>query len=337
MIIGVDIGGTKIAVAGFVADSGGAGGGAGDLGVADVAGGAGRPVAPDSARMRMVTDVRTAATPSAAHGATVVQVVTDLIAGMCDAAELTAVGVGTAGVVGADGDISSATDAIAGWAGFPLRAALVDAVRGNGGAGTCVTVVNDVHAAAVAEAQIGAGSGCDSILMAAVGTGIGGAVVFADGLCPGVTGTAGSLGHMEVGMPESLAARRCPCGGSGHVEAVASGPALEQTYLERTGSRANLREIDGFARTGDAAAAAVISEGARFLGRALASANALLDVDMIVIGGGVAEIGERYLADVEASYRAAAMPGPSRVRIEPAQLRVNATLTGAAILAHALS
>lgn len=308
MIIGVDIGGTKIAVAGFVAD--------------------------DSARLRMSTDVRTAATPSAAGGVAVVRVVSELIAGLSDASQITAIGVGTAGVVGSDGTISSATDAIAGWVGFPLRAALADAVTGSSGVDIRVAVVNDVHAAAVAEARVGAAAGRDGILMVAVGTGIGGAVVFADGLRRGATGTAGSLGHVEVAMPDSLAARRCPCGGHAHVEAVASGPAMEQTYLERTGVRASLREIDALAQSGDAVAALVIEEGARFLGRALASANALLDVDTIVIGGGVAEIGARYLAAVEASYRAAAMPGPSRARIVPAGLAVNATLTGAAILAR---
>lgn len=115
------------------------------------------------------------------------------------------------------------------------------------------------------------------------------------------------------------------------MEAAASGPAMEQTYFEQTGVHADLREIDRAAIAGDVAAARVISEGARLLGRALASANALLDVERIVIGGGVAEIGKRYLADVEVGYREAAMPGPLRARIVAAELRVNATLTGAAI------
>ncbi|MCS3844648.1 ROK family protein [Microbacterium sp. AK031] len=322
MIIGVDVGGTKIAVAGFV--EGSAGGSAGSAGRG-------------SARLRMVTDVRTVPTPADAGGPAVVRVVADVIAGLCDGAELTAVGIGTAGVVGADGGIFSATDAIAGWAGFPLPTAMADALAGIGADGIRVAVVNDVHAAAVAEAQIGAGAGSDSILMAAVGTGIGGAVVFADGLHRGATGTAGSLGHAEVVMPDSLAARQCPCGGHGHVEAAASGPAMEQTYLEKSGVRAGLREIDALAQRGDAMAIEVIDDGARFLGRVLASANALLDVDTIVIGGGVAEIGSRYLGAVESSYRTSALPGPSRARIVPAELAVDATLTGAAILAHALS
>lgn len=300
MIVGVDIGGTKIAAAGF--DSIGDG------------------------RLRMITDVRTAPTPAIAGGPAIVNAVAELAAGLCGGSEIAALGVGTAGVVGTGGGITSATDAISGWAGFPLRTALADAV------GAEVAVLNDVHAAAVAEAAVGAAAAADSMLMVAIGTGIGGAVVFSeDGLRRGATGTAGSLGHMDAAMREALAARPCPCGARGHVEAAASGPALEQTYFEETGVRVSLREIAGLGRDGDEVAAAVISEGGYLLGRVLASANALLDVDMIVIGGGVAEIGERYLEDVEASYRAAALPGPSRARIVAAQFRVNATLTGAAI------
>lgn len=299
MIVGVDIGGTKIAAAGFATKEGG--------------------------RLTPITDTLVRPTPADAGGAAVVAAVAELVAELTGSSELAGVGVGTAGVVGPDGAISSSTDAIAGWSGFRLRGALMDAV------GVDVVILNDVHAAAVAEAQQGAGVSADGILMAAVGTGIGGAVVFDARLRRGATGTAGSLGHVEVSMRDALAERVCPCGGRAHVEAAASGPAMEQTYFEQTGVHADLREIDRAAIAGDVAAARVISEGARLLGRALASANALLDVERIVIGGGVAEIGKRYLADVEVGYREAAMPGPLRARIVAAELRVNATLTGAAI------
>ncbi|WP_144794260.1 ROK family protein [Microbacterium paludicola] len=301
MIVGVDIGGTKIAAAVFAQGDGG--------------------------RLRMASPTRVVPTPATASGTAVVRAVAELVSGFGDADAVTAVGVGTAGVVGSDGAIASSTDAIAGWAGLPLRAALEDAV------GIEVSVLNDVHAAAVAEAAQGAGAGSRDVLMVTVGTGIGGAVVFDEILRRGETGTAGSLGHVEVSMRDALADRRCPCGGRGHVEAVASGPAMEQTYLERTGARRGLRDIAEAAAHGDAVAVEVIEEGARLLGRALASANALLDVGTIAIGGGVAEIGERYLGAVAESYRDAAMPGPARARIVAAALGVDATLTGAAITA----
>lgn len=301
MIVGVDIGGTKVAVAGFRQE-------------------------PDGGRRR-VTAVRTLSTPAREGGEAIVRAVVDAIDMVRGAERVAAVGVGTAGVVDQDGGITSATDAISGWAGFPLRAALIHALD------VPVAVVNDVHAAAVAEAAAGAGRGACGLLMVAVGTGIGGAVVLPDGLRAGATGTAGSVGHTELVLPPELAGRRCGCGGVGHVEAVASGPGLEQTYRERTGTALTLREVDAAARAGDAVAEEVIAEGARFLGRALAGAQALLDVEVIAVGGGVAAIGERYLAEVARAYRAAAMPGPTAARVRPAELGIDATVTGAAVLA----
>lgn len=304
MIIGIDIGGTKIAVAGFALDEHG--------------------------QQARITDVHTIATPARSGGAAIVQAVAEAVREVRGVSPVDAIGVGTAGVVGPDGAISSATDAISGWAGFPLRHALADAV------GAPVAVVNDVHAAAVAEAEFGAGRDAAGMLMVAVGTGIGGAVVLPAGLRRGVTGTAGSIGHMEISLPPQLAERRCPCGGFSHVEAVASGPGLEQTYLERSGGLLPLREVHAAALRGDALAVQVILDGARYLGRALASANAALDVEVVVVGGGVAEIGEMYLAEVGRAYRAAAMSGPSKARVVAAQLGIAAALTGAALLGAAL-
>jgi len=310
MIIGVDIGGTKVAVAGFAGD--------------------------ERDRLTRITEVRTLPTPSRAGGPAVVSAVVQAVrevrglSPVVSVEAVEAVGVGTAGVVGPDGSITSATDAISGWVGFALREALADALEAP------VAVVNDVHAAGIAEAEHGAGRGAGGILMVAVGTGVGGAVVLPDGLRRGVTGTAGSVGHMELSLPPQLAERRCPCGGVGHVEAVASGPGLEQTYLEESGGFLPLREVHAAATRGDALAERIILDGARYLGRALASANSALDVGTIVVGGGVAEVGESYVAEVRRSYREAAMPGPSRAHVVPAELGIDAALTGAALLGAAL-
>lgn len=299
MIIGVDIGGTKTAVAGF-------------------------PRA--GARGERLTEVSTIPTPSRAGGDAIVAAVVRTMRAVGGSA-IEAIGVGTAGVVDADGAIASATDAITGWVGFPLQARLEEAI------GVPVRVVNDVHAAAVAEAAVGAGREGGSVLMAAVGTGIGGAVVLPDGLRRGESGTAGSIGHLEISLPPELAVRRCPCGGVGHLEAVASGPGLERTYAERSGAFLPLRDVVTAASRGDRLAATVIRDGARYLGRALAGANALLDADILVVGGGVAQIGDSYLSEVRSSYLAAAMPGPAAARIEPAHLGIDAAITGAALLA----
>lgn len=302
MIVGIDIGGTKISVGGFE-HSGGRGG------------------------LQPVTAIETLPTPAQDGGDAIVSTLVDLVVRMRTGHEVTGVGVGSAGVIGADGTITSATDAIADWAGYPLRAELQRRL------GCVVTVVNDVHAAAVAESALGAGVLAGSMLMVTVGTGIGGAVVLSDGLRTGATGTGGSLGHTEIALPRELADRVCSCGVTGHVEAVASGPGLERTYRDLTGDDIGLREIAAMADRGDAVTVRLLADGARFLGQALASANALLDVEMIVIGGGVSQIGGRYLSDIEAAYRTRAMPGPATARIAPAALGVNASLTGAALSA----
>lgn len=304
MIIGIDIGGTKIAVAGFASEEHG--------------------------RVAISTEVRTITTPAREGGTAIVRAVADVVREVRGGESVEVIGVGAAGVVGPDGAIASATDSISGWVGFPLREALEDAVD------VSVAVVNDVHAAAVAEAEQGAGAGAKGMLMVAVGTGIGGAVVLPDGLRRGATGTAGSVGHMEISLPPELAARRCPCGGFGHVEAVASGPGLEQTYFEESGELLPLRAVNAAALRGDVRAEHVIRDGARYLGRALASANATLDVEVIVVGGGVAGVGVAYLSEVERAYRAAAMPGLSHARVVPAKFGVDAAITGAALTAAAL-
>lgn len=302
MIIGVDIGGTKIALAAF-RDT-------------------------DGALVR-TSDVHVVPTPAAEGGDGVVRAVADAVRFVATDEAIEAVGIGTAGVVDAEGEIFSATDAIRDWAGFPLRSAVEQAV------GIPVTVVNDVHAAAFAEATTGAWTG--GMLMVAVGTGVGGAVVLADGLLRGVTGTAGSVGHLEVIAPPALAGRQCPCGGVDHVEAFASGPALERTYREVSGRAVSLREVSALAAGGDDIARRVIDEGARLLGRGLASAAAVLDVETIVVGGGVAEIGASYIDGVESAYREFAMPGPAQARVVAASLGVTAALVGAALLARQAS
>ncbi|MDA4892243.1 ROK family protein [Streptomyces sp. MS2A] len=302
MIVGVDIGGTKIAVAGFDRD--------GD-------------------HVRRATATVTARTPAFAGGTAILETVTDLVRAACGPAIPTAIGVGTAGVIDPAGSVASATDVIREWTGFPLGALLTERT------GAPTTVVNDVHAAAVAEARIGAGAGARTLLVVTVGTGIGGAVVIDGELHRGATGTAGSLGHIAVLAPERLATRRCSCGVEGHVEAMASGPALERRFAEMSGSPRPLREVAALAAAGDPVALDVIAEGARLLGHALASANALVDADTIVVGGGVAEIGDRYRAAVADAYRERAMPGPRAARVRAAALGVEATLTGAALLAPA--
>ncbi len=200
MIIGVDIGGTKIAVAGFAR-------GTGDR--------LERPPRCAPSRHRLARVVR----PSCRRLA-------DAVRAVRGGDPVEAVGVGNRGCgSGRDGTITSATDAISGWVGSAAECPRRCGRRpGRGGQ-------RRVHAAAVAEAERGAGAGADAMLMVAVGTGIGGAVVLADGLRRGVTGTAGvDRTHGDLAAPEPRRAP-LPLRWLRPREAVASGPALEQTFF----------------------------------------------------------------------------------------------------------
>jgi glucokinase len=237
-----------------------------------------------------------------------------------------AIGVGTAGIVTTNGAIFSATDAIAGWQGFTLGESLARALD------RPVHVLNDVHAAAFGEAQLGAGRGVASFLMVTVGTGVGGSICRGGFPDIGTTGASGSIGHTAARNQEP---RMCPCGQTGHVEAYASGPAMERAYFDATGRDLSLREIValGGGDSADEAAEQVLQNGAAALGVGLADAQNLIDVDLIILGGGVASIGDKYRDAVSVAFAAAALPGPSTAKIYPARLGTEATLTGAGLYA----
>lgn len=296
--LGIDIGGTKIA-AGLV--------------------GAGGPVA---------TSVATVRTPVDGGAEAILQATAELaravLAGAGSDFGSPPVGVGAAGVIDHAGTVFSAVGTIPGWQSTDLR--------GEFGArlGSDVVVLNDVHAAALGESEWGAGRGLASFLMVTVGTGVGGAVVRGGELEAGITGTAGSFGHVAS---RSGPARLCSCGQRGHVEAVAAGPAIAAGYLQRTGREWTVPEVARAAEGGDIEAIAVIDDAADALGVALADAMNLLDAAAVVIGGGVMSLGPRYLDRVRGAFADAALPGPGAAPIHPAALGTAATLAGAGLAA----
>jgi len=132
------------------------------------------------------------------------------------------IGVGAAGVIDpVAGTVVSATESLTGWAGTRLVDELEARTR------LRVRAVNDVHAHALGEAAAGASHGTDSSLLVAAGTGIGGGIIWDGRLLTGRNSAAGHIGHLPSPAAADLP---CPCGGTGHVEAIASGPAILDTY-----------------------------------------------------------------------------------------------------------
>lgn len=168
-----------------------------------------------------------------------------------------------------------------GWRDVPLRATLTEAV------GLPLAFTQDVRAGAIAEARFGAARDVDDFVFLALGTGVGAAVVLGGRVRSGVHSLAGELGHVRLGPGDE----RCGCGGAGCAEAIASAPAIARRYAAATGTaaeRLDAEEVSRRAAAGDAAAQRVWADAIAALAGPLASAIALLDLDAVVVGGGVA-------------------------------------------------
>jgi glucokinase len=241
--------------------------------------------------------------------------------------EVIAVGIGTAGQVNYNtGVITYAVGTLPDWAGTTLTQQL------HASFALPTIADNDVNALAMAELQFGAAQTLNSILCVAVGTGIGGAVILDRQLWRGFHWSAGEIGHIVV---DWQGVRMCNCGQRGHLEAYSSGPAMANEYHQRRGlSKSNdLYAIAAAARSGDPVAREVIEEGARILGGALAGLINVIDPEGVIIGGGVAELDAIWWNALEIALRANPLPGPRSVQLLRAQLGVNAVVIGAGALA----
>lgn len=237
-----------------------------------------------------------------------------------------ACGIGTAGTVNAAGVVTHATEALPGWRGTNLTERFTRALD------LPVVVLNDVHAMALGEARHGAAAGAGLAVIAAIGTGIGGAIIHNGSVIIGGSGSAGSIGHVTVSAPIP---RQCACGRWNHLEAYASGPAIEAHYAEVTGTAIRLPEITTRARAGDSRARAVIAEAAELLGHALLQTVTIVDPDTIVLTGGVAALGDLIGDPIRTIVAAQALPGPDRVQLRFSTLGTHATILGAVSAARA--
>ncbi|MGY4858755.1 ROK family protein [Cryobacterium sp. AP23] len=294
--IGVDLGGTKTA-AGLVAV--------------------------DGTVLRRVS----APTPAVLGPEAILQTIVDLATNLIESAPgtIAGCGIGAAGVIDpVSRTVKFATNSLPGWTGTRLGAEV------EGRLGMSVATVNDVHAHAIGEAVHGAGRGEHTVLVIAAGTGIGGALVIDGALQSGRHGAAGHFGHVPAAEAAGLA---CTCGGVGHLEVIASGPAILASYLHRGGAVAgDTQEIFARADAGDALAAEVIAVAATALGRTIGGLINSVDPDVVIVGGGLAAAGPRWWDAVEGQARAEAMGLLTGCRIVPTSLGADSAIVGAASL-----
>lgn len=215
---------------------------------------------------------------------------------------------------------------IHGWRDFPL----LERVRDRYAGGRPAVIHNDAVALAVAEHRWGAGQGHDHVLGMVVSTGVGGGLVVGGRRVDGGTGNAGHVGHIVVD-PLGPA---CPCGGRGCVEAIARGPALAEYAASRgwKGPQTGIAVAEG-ARGGDPSCVAAFERSGRAVGLGIVSACALLDLDVVTIGGGVAQAGDLFFGPLRRTFdEYAGLEFVRRCEIVPARLGPLAGLSGAAAL-----
>ncbi|MFB8147374.1 ROK family glucokinase [Microbacterium sp. NPDC056003] len=253
--------------------------------------------------------------------------------------EVAAVGVAAAGFIDRDRATVIHAPNIA-WRNEPLKATL------EAGIDVPIAIENDANAAGWAEFRFGAGRDVDNMVMLTMGTGVGGAIVLDGELFRGGHGIAAELGHTRFtrdGLP-------CGCGQNGCLEQYASGRALqrEANAIADAGGigtalaelRAETGTISGPAVSrlvlaGDPGATEALRRVATALGEACGGFQAVLDPELFVIGGGVAQLGEDLLAPVRLAYETS-LPGYGDRPVAEfaiAQLVNDAGLIGAADLA----
>ncbi|MBP7928808.1 MAG: ROK family protein [Acidimicrobiia bacterium] len=245
------------------------------------------------------------------------------------------VGVGIAGMVDRQGRIIHSPNLV--WMdGVDVAAELKAAT------GFDVNVENDANAAVFAEWRIGAGVGVQNLTMVSIGTGIGGGIIADGHLLTGATGFAGEIGHMPVTADGPV----CICGGAGHWEAIASGPALgalvdrafELGQLDR--SAATLArpprpsDLADLARQHRDEVQPIVEDFGSAVARGLEGLIAILDPAVIVLGGGVMDLGQMLLDAVQQSLEQRVEGGPMRVlpELRLAKIGSDAAAVGAALL-----
>ena len=252
-------------------------------------------------------------------------VVRSAVSTLDDAHQLRGVGVGSAGPITEAAGLVSPLN-LSAWRDFPLRALIEEQVPH-----TPVTLRMDGICIALAEHWVGAARGYDNLMGMIVSTGIGGGLILHGNTVSGPTGNAGHIGHVEVaGFDEP-----CKCGGFGCVEAVASGPntvrwAQAQGWTGSTGE-----DLAESYRLGDPIAVEAVARSGRAIGQAIASATALVDLEIVAIGGGFSLVTPDLFDHIRAAVaRRATFGFVTKVQVVPSGLSSDGPLIGAAALVH---
>jgi len=233
------------------------------------------------------------------------------------------IGLGAGGQIdAARGIVIAASDILPGWSGTAVKKTFESALA------ISTFMENDVNALALGESRFGAGRGYAAVVFLGLGTGVGGALLFEGRIYHGAHSGGGEFGHILLTMDENASRRS--------LEEYASGTGFVQNWREITGSDAPKtgEEIAAEAvRDPNSPAAQAVTRTGEYLGFGLVTLANALDPDLIVIGGGLAAMGDALLDPARRILRDYALPEPARCPIVPAALGQFASVIGAASLA----
>jgi glucokinase len=251
-------------------------------------------------------------------------------------------GIGIACAGGIDtgrGVVVTPSPNLSGWVDIPLAEIIKERFH------VATYLVNDASAAALGEYRSGVGRGVNNLVLLTLGTGIGGGIIADGKLYLGAVGAAGELGHMTIDAEGPA----CGCGNKGCLEMLASGTAVARDAVGRLrrGQKSVLTEMAGAkienitaemvgeaARSGDSLARDVIARAAYYLGIGMVNIVNIFNPEMIILGGGMAGLGDLLTEPGKRMMTERAFSISSRaVRIVTAQLGNEAGVYGAAVFA----
>ena len=260
--------------------------------------------------------------------ASVAQVVTHALASLDAGSGLIGAGVACAGPIDrAAGAISPLN--VPSWRGYPMRA-LVERVVADAGHSVPVVLEMDGVAIVLAEHWVGAAQGAQNVMGMVVSTGVGGGLIANGKVIVGKTGNAGHIGHIDVAGFEGENTF-----GNPHVlEAIASGPHTV-AYARRSGFEGTTgEELAAAYAAGDPIARAAIERTGRAVGQAVASATALLDLEVVAIGGGFSQATPDLFDVIRTQIATHHFEFVRQVRVVPSGLSGEGPLIGAAALIY---
>lgn len=270
----------------------------------------------------------------------VIERMTQLVNEVAESADIDSaapVGVASPGPLDPRTGVVLFTPNLPGWRDVPLGGKLAE------GTGRSVRVANDGNCAGLGEVRFGVAKGATDIVYLALGTGVGGGVVSGGRLVDGVRGLGAELGHAVV----ALDGPRCTCGGIGCLESFVAGWAIAregQLVATTEDGRAIVAAAGGkpitatviaaAAQAGDPAAIAILARAGRALGAAIGAFINIFNPQLVVIGGGVASLGDQLLGPAKAAIPQYCMQAPrSSFALAWSSLGDDTALYGAAALA----